>query len=232
MIRDILIRDSLERSQGFGGTSIISKAWSHSGSSVSYSRLSHTSGGLLSASTLVLSLTYFAKSRTMSSNRTLSRLKNYEVFIAAPMSALDASEYADRRAEVLSVIDCLSRRHGFGSVYYAGASISHPEGFTGKAESLRRDLIALRGAGLFVLLYPAKMVTSALVEVGYALALRLPCLLLVHDKTDLPYLLNQAEQSAASDLIPPLRILSLGDPAQTANQIAAFRDDVGKKAVR
>jgi hypothetical protein len=187
---------------------------------------------LFRASALLSFFIDWATLRTMSSNCTPSRPKSYDVFIAAPMSALDASEYADRRAEVLSVIEGLTSFHGFGSVYYAGARISQPEGFSGNAESLRRDLVALRSARLFVLLYPAKMVTSALVEVGYALALRLPCLLLVHDKADLPYLLNQAEQSGASELIPPLRISTLGDPAQTASQIAAFRDDFGKKADR
>jgi hypothetical protein len=153
----------------------------------------------------------------------------YELFIAAPMSSLDPSDYADTRAEVLSVIDHLAM-YGFGGVYFAGAKISHPAVFTGAAESLRRDLTALRGARLFALIYPGKMVTSALVEVGYALALHVPCLLLVHNKADLPYLLDQAEQSDASDLLPPLRIAALGDPAQNARQIVAFRDDVSKRA--
>ena len=74
------------------------------------------------------------------------------------------------------------------------------------------------------------MVTSALVEAGYALALRLPCLLFVRNKADLPYLLRQAAQSGARDLLPPLRIAALGDPAQTAQEIAAFRDDICKRA--
>jgi hypothetical protein len=167
--------------------------------------------------------------RTMSSDGMLSQPSNYELFIAAPMSSLDPSDYADTRAEVLSVIDRLAK-HDFGGVYFAGAKISHPEAFTGEAESLRRDLTALRGARLFVLIYPGKMVTSALVEVGYALALQLPSLLLVRNRADLPYLLDQAEQSGASDLLPPLRIAALGDPAQNARQIVAFRDDVSKRA--
>jgi hypothetical protein len=164
--------------------------------------------------------------------RKLLQSVSHDVFIAAPMSALDPSEYAGKRAEVLSVIDRLTNEHGFGNVYFAGAAISRPEAFTGEAESLRRDVTALRGARLFVLLYPRKMVTSALVEVGYALALHLPCLLLVRDKSDLPYLLDQAEQFGAGDLLPPLRIAALKDPAQTARQIAAFRDDIGKGAER
>src|SRR5271166_5837456 len=131
----------------------------------------------------------------------------YDLFLAAPMSALDESDYATERAGVL-------------------AEVEHPGGFTGEADALRRDLTALRHARLFVLIYPGKIVTSALVEVGYALALRLPCLLLVRDRSDLPYLLNQAEQTDAGDLLPPMRIELLGEPAQSARQIAAFRDQL------
>ena len=91
----------------------------------------------------------------MPSGGKLSQSVSYEVFVAAPMSALDPSEYAGKRAEVLSIIDRLSNEHGFVSVYFAGASIRRPEAFTGEAESLRRDLTALRRARLFVLIYPS-----------------------------------------------------------------------------
>ncbi|HME20006.1 MAG TPA: hypothetical protein VKI44_01340 [Acetobacteraceae bacterium] len=150
----------------------------------------------------------------------------YDLFLAAPMSALDESDYATERAGVLAVVEQLGVLPGFARVYFAGAEIGHPGGFTGEADALRRDLTALRHARLFVLIYPGKIVTSALVEVGYALALRLPCLLLVRDRSDLPYLLNQAEQTDAGDLLPPMRIELLGEPAQSARQIAAFRDQL------
>lgn len=153
--------------------------------------------------------------------------QDYALFIAAPMSALQPTDYVGGREGVLAVIDELTRVHGFAGVYFAGAAISQATEFTAEDEALRRDITALRHSRLFVLLYPRKLVTSALVEVGFALALGLPCLLLVNDKADLPYLLNQAEEAGGLAGLPPLHIGGLGSPAETAARIAAFRDALG-----
>jgi hypothetical protein len=150
----------------------------------------------------------------------------YDTFIAAPMSSLDDVAYGLAREGVLAIMDKLSGAHGFGSIYFAGAKISGPKAFTGEAEALRRDLQALRDSHFFILVYPGKIVTSALVEVGYALALRLPCILLVNDRADLPYLLKQAETDRAGELLPPLRIVTFRDPEQAAGEIAAFYDEI------
>lgn len=159
-----------------------------------------------------------------------NRDADYEVFLAAPMSALDPSEYGTRRDDALKLIDTLSKKYGVSPIYFAGTAITQASDFTGEPEALRSDLTALRRSRLFVLIYPRKMVTSALVEAGYALALRLPCLLFARDKTDLPYLLNQAEELGSSDLLPPLRILPLGDPTHTAHEVASFRGELDKRA--
>lgn len=148
----------------------------------------------------------------------------YDLFIAAPMSALDTAGYAEGRAEVLALMDRLSAVHGFKRIYFAGAAISGPEAFTAGADALHRDVEGLRSSRLFTLLYPTKIVTSALVEVGYALALQLPCLLLVRDESDLPYLLRQAEKREAGDMLPPVKIAIYREPEHAARTIAEFRD--------
>ena len=154
----------------------------------------------------------------------------YELFIAAPMSALSSDEaYALSRDNILALVETLSASHGIGPVYYAGAAISGAAGFSGEENALRRDLEALRASRFFVLVYPSKIVTSALVEVGYALALRLPCLLLVSDRNDLPYLLNQAAAFEPGDLLPPLKIELIGDAGSAARQIALFREALLQK---
>jgi len=148
----------------------------------------------------------------------------YDAFIAAPMSGLPGKGYAAGRESVLGVVKQLAVVYGMAQVYFAGTDITQPGGFTGEEKALRQDLEALRAARLFVLIYPDKIVTSALVETGYALALGLPCLLLARDAADLPYLLRQAVDVRARDLLPPLRIRRLEDTAGAAAQIAAFRD--------
>ena len=64
---------------------------------------------------------------TVPSAHKLLQPVSYEVFIAAPMSALDPSEYAATAPRVLSIIDPLSNEHGFANVYFARAAISQPE---------------------------------------------------------------------------------------------------------
>jgi len=168
----------------------------------------------------------------MSVDQDIPNKKEFELFIAAPMSALGNDEaYAIGRKNILELIDRLSSVHGLDPVYYAGATISGQAAFTGETTALRRDLEALRNSRLFVLVYPSKIVTSALVEVGYALALRLPCLLLVRDKDDLPYLLNQVEASEPSELLPPLRIRVFHEIDSAAQEIAAFRRDLVQKEI-
>ena len=46
----------------------------------------------------------------------------------------------------------------------------------------------------FVMILPEKMVTSCLVEVGYAIALDIPCLVFVRDRGHLPYVLQEIGQ--------------------------------------
>ena len=156
----------------------------------------------------------------------------YDLFIAAPMSALSGEAYAAGRGDIVRIMERLSAVHDFGPIYFAGAAISGPEAFSGEAAALRRDLEALRRSRMFVLVYPSKTVTSALVEVGYAMALRLPCLLLVNAREDLPYLLKQAESGLASDILPPLRIAELRDADRAAGEIAAFRDETMREQGR
>jgi hypothetical protein len=162
----------------------------------------------------------------MSGDTAFSQDHSYDLFIAAAMSALNSQDYATGRESILAVMTRLSKSHGFARIYFAGAAIAGSEDFTSASDALRNDLEALRNSKLFVLVYPTKLVTSALVEAGYALALRLPCLFLVRDKTDLPYLLNRAESGDAGDLLPPIKIGTFSSPVESAEQIAAFRNEM------
>lgn len=153
----------------------------------------------------------------------LARMESYDLFIAAPMSAIAPGDYATGRKDILALMESLSGRHKFGRIYFAGAQIEDSGSFTSEDEALRRDMAALRAARLFVMIYPGKIVTSALVEVGYAMALRLPCLLLVRDRDDLPYLLKQAERAGEAAQLPPIEIQTAAD-GDWAAAIAHFRD--------
>jgi hypothetical protein len=59
-------------------------------------------------------------------------------------------------------------------------------------------LQALLESRYFVLLYPKKIVSSVLVEAGWALALGKTSIYFVDERSDLPFLLKQAEQAFSS----------------------------------
>lgn len=149
------------------------------------------------------------------------------VFVAAPMSAFGSDEeYRRSRAAVVSVVEHLKERHQVDWAYYAGAEIGSQAEFTEGKLALERDVDALEAADLFVLIYPHKVISSVLVEAGYALARRIPMLLLVRDKADLPYLFKEAERLAANTRFAPISIIEYEDTADLRHCL-----DAGLKAL-
>ncbi len=150
--------------------------------------------------------------RDLSAN--LARAGIGRVFIAAPMSAFgDDSEYQASREAILGLRKRLVDDLGLDDAYYAGASVASTAAFDGPDNALESDLRALLAADLFVLLYPRKVLSSVLIETGYALALRKPTLIMVRNRADLPFLLRQAEDLSGRDPLPVIHVAALSDDA-------------------
>jgi len=56
----------------------------------------------------------------------LVRMDSYDLFIAAPMSAIAPGDYATGRKDILTLMDRLSGHHKFGRIYFAGAAAQLP----------------------------------------------------------------------------------------------------------
>lgn len=122
----------------------------------------------------------------------------YDAFVAAPMAAFaDAKAYQRSRNDVLRLVKVLQRDVGARDVFYAGEHLSSSRAFEAADLSLESDVAALRSSACLILVYPRAIPTSALVEVGMAIALRKPVIIHVLDGVDLPFLL-QHEQGATS----------------------------------
>lgn len=141
------------------------------------------------------------------------------VFVAAPMSGFPTDEgYREARTMVLRLIDGLSALRPESNIYFAGAKIESKAEFTGHEKALQMDLGALRKSDVFLMVYPEKLLSSVLIEAGYALALRLPTLVFVRRKTDLPYLYREAETLAGDPLLPNhVKIIEFTDDRQLAS---------------
>jgi nucleoside 2-deoxyribosyltransferase len=143
--------------------------------------------------------------------------KARKAFIAAPMSAFESDEdYKENRSSVLALADFLENKYGFSSIYYAGSNISTNKNFTSNEIAINKDLRALKKADTFIMVYPGKILSSVLIEAGYALALGKRMLLMVKDRRDLPYLFREAEQVSGTSLIPQLSICEYSSEDQLA----------------
>jgi hypothetical protein len=102
----------------------------------------------------------------------------------------DDADYVAARADVLKIFKALTEDCGM-RVYWAGEKIEHMADFDTIDISVLDDLKALEQCRCFVLVYPAKLASSALFEAGYALALKRPSHYFVRDRDDLPFLLRE-----------------------------------------
>ncbi len=115
----------------------------------------------------------------------------YDVFLSVPMAAFDTdAQYKSFRADAMKVVSALRDRCGL-RVYCALENIPSIENFDPFGASVKNDLEALHDSANFVLIYPERLVSSALFEAGYALARGLPCRFMVQKTSDLPFLMRK-----------------------------------------
>ena len=120
----------------------------------------------------------------------------YDVFISTPMAAWnDNVAYKRHREEILNIRDHLKRECKFKKIFYAGDEISDVEDFDAKDISAKDDFEALQASKYLFFIYPEKLASGALVEVGAAIAHGIPSLFLVPDRKTLPFILEQADEA-------------------------------------
>ncbi|MDJ0601133.1 MAG: nucleoside 2-deoxyribosyltransferase [Crocosphaera sp.] len=133
--------------------------------------------------------------------------KGKRAFIASPMSGFsDDALYKQNRKVILGLASHLSVQYGFENVYFAGENLASKEQFNSSTIALERDMSELEQSDIFIFVYPDKILSSVLIEAGYAMALRKPMLILVREKKDLPYLLQEAEKTGGSSIFPRIEI--------------------------
>ena len=135
----------------------------------------------------------------------------YAVFLATPMSGFgDEAEYAEHRATMLEAIRLL-RDAGVAPVYFAGEQIHQTSDFTSEHEAFVHDLDALRASSVFFLIYPRRVVSSALIELGIALALEKPIYVFTPRRDYLPFLVTSAEAVSGQHGMPLIRLIEYTD---------------------
>ncbi len=114
----------------------------------------------------------------------------YDLFISAPMKggAPSEEEYKNFRSEVIQNIIKPLRTNYKLKVFYSG-EVSDDISAT-VIDTNNFD--AIRNSSFFVLIYPKSVVSTVLVETGFAFALEKPTLLCCKSQEDMPNLIKEA----------------------------------------
>ena len=108
------------------------------------------------------------------------------VFISTPISGFSTqNDYLSYRRKVLKLIEFL--RANDYEVCSEVESISSEDKYDSPAKSVKDDFESIERNDFFILLHPARMQTSSLIELGYACAKNRK-IIAVGKKNDFPYL--------------------------------------------
>ena len=118
----------------------------------------------------------------------------YDMFLAVPMAGTETdAQYQELRAVALEVIAALRAHTKLQTCYFVGEKLATKADFESNSVAADEDFNALRASAHFIMIYPARMVSSVLAEAGFALAASKPSLYFVRRAEDLPFLLTRAE---------------------------------------
>lgn len=142
------------------------------------------------------------------------------IFVACPMSAFANEElYIAFRSKVIGFCEELSHLIHPKWIFFAGSNITRFGDFDPNSDALKVDADKIWESDYFILLYPDKILSSAIVEVGIALGLRKPIAIVCKKRSDLPYVLRSADTSKSVNIREP-RILTSDFSASNLNSIA------------
>lgn len=154
---------------------------------------------------------------------------SYDVFLATPMSSIvEDVDYAVHRNGIIHIMKVLKEECRVESVYFAGTAINSKKDFTPENLALQEDLVALSKSKLFFLIYPEKVVSSALVEAGFAIALKKPSLIFAKKRSDLPYLLVEAGGETNNPFLPPIIVEEYSTIVDLGNKLCGLRSELDK----
>lgn len=111
------------------------------------------------------------------------------VYISAPMSSVGSNQYYEIRDFLLKLKPELLKI-GFTDVICPLFENKDYENFDGNTKAIKENFVSLKQVDSVIVLYPSKMPSSVLVEIGYALSLCKKTVIFYHEK--LPYILEDA----------------------------------------
>nr|WP_288836376.1 hypothetical protein [uncultured Flavobacterium sp.] len=117
------------------------------------------------------------------------------LFISTPMSAFSNNEELSENNLIINkAYGVLESKFDFVSIKCPSKNVSKDEDFADKESAIVEDLLNVQRSEYFLCIYPKKTTSSVLVEIGYAISKGKKCVILVKDREDLPFLLQEADK--------------------------------------
>jgi len=112
------------------------------------------------------------------------------MFISVPMSSIPEKEY-DEVHSFLQKLDPVINKLGYKTISPA-RNITNQKNFDGPQLAIQENFKKLKSVEYILAIYPSKVASSMLVEIGYGIALTKRIVIFYRDKNDLPYMLSEA----------------------------------------
>lgn len=145
----------------------------------------------------------------------ITELKKNKIFIGSPMASVKEDTYETIRKDALELKRVLEEECGFEDVYYPGQSVRGID-WDGQEKAILNDFKLLKESEHYVFLFPRKVTSSILMEMGYAIALSKNTLIFTHGRKSLPYMLQEADKA-----IPSIRIYEYKDFSEVIKRVKA-----------
>lgn len=118
-----------------------------------------------------------------------------KVFVSTPIAGFnDDQKYKKFREELIKFVNELDSMFGASNIFTALREVKNYDSYDSPEQSVVKDLEGIEQSDIFILIYPQKVASSALVELGYALALNKLIYIYANQERDLPYMVNGFEK--------------------------------------
>lgn len=122
-------------------------------------------------------------------------MKKNILFIATPISGFEnPKEYNIFRNKLLSAIKKLSRLEKVEKIICESQNVKTVSDYDSPYLSAQNDFRHISQSSHFILLYPQKAITGALIELGFAIALKKKILIIAPTPDVLPYMAQELDK--------------------------------------
>jgi hypothetical protein len=141
-----------------------------------------------------------------------------KIFLATSLE----KQREDELGLVLAVRTALNAEYGPDAVFLAAYEYPTPDTYLPPRESLDVVLETLRASDVFVLYFPRKVFSGALMELAWALSWSKPCLIITETVESLPYMVREGAPGMEIACIANGLDISAAEASKYASAIRAF----------